>query len=416
MGWCPAEGRRRSLYDVAVQMNEPIVPGLARSARLTQFEPTPGVIDLAWGHPDPTLLPVAELREASHRAMERYGPDILEYGTMAGSPPLIDFICARLSETDARAPTYDQVVITSGASQGLDLVATLLLTPGDTVLLDVPTYHLGISILADHPVQLQAVPSDADGVVVEELARTVARLRRDGERPRLLYTIATFHNPTGRNVSVERRKALVALAAQEGLLIAEDDTYRELSYDGPPPPSLWALDRAGAVIRIGSFAKAVAPGLRLGYVTATAEIATRLATGGLLDSGGGMNHFAATVLSEYAASGDYVRQIERFQAAYRAQRDAILAGLAAQLPETASWSRPGGGYFVWVQLPPGLTADELRPVAATHGVAFLPGHRFFLDEAEAPGALRLAFSMHPPERLEAATASLGEAIRSLAGS
>lgn len=387
----------------------------ASSSRLTQYEPTPGVIDLAWGHPDPSLLPVQELRDASHRAMERHGTDILEYGSTAGSPPLIDFICARLAETDVRAPRPDQVVITSGASQGLDLVATLLLTAGDTVLLDVPTYHLGISILSDHPVRLQAVESDDEGIVLGDLARVVAQLRRDGERPRLLYTIATHHNPTGRNMPVERRKALVALAAREGLLVAEDDTYRELSYDGPPPPSLWALDDAGAVVRIGSFAKAVAPGLRVGYVTATPEIATRMATGGLLDSGGGMNHFAATVLAEYAESGDYARQIDRFRAAYRAQRDRLLEGLANHLPDTASWSRPGGGYFVWVRLPAGMTADELLPVAAARGVAFLPGHRFFLDETEAPGALRLAFSMHPPDRLEAATASLGDAIRSFAG-
>ncbi len=385
----------------------------ARS-RLTQYEPRAGVIDLAWGHPDPNLLPVQELRDASHRAMERHGSDILEYGSTAGSPPLIDFICERLAETDARAPRPEEVVVTSGASQGLDLVSTLLLTPGDTVLLDVPTYHLGISILSDHPVRLQAVASDADGIVLEDLARVVGQLRRDGERPRLLYTIATFHNPTGRNMSVARRQALVDLAAQEGLLIAEDDTYRELSYDGPSPPSLWALDRAGVVVRIGSFAKAVAPGLRVGYVSATPHIVGRMATGGLLDSGGGMNHFAATVLAEYAASGDYARQIERFKAAYRGQRDALLAGLAAHLPDSASWSRPGGGYFVWVDLPPGMRADELLPVAVERGMAFLPGHRFFPDEGQAPGALRLAFSMHPPARLEAAIASLGDAIRSVA--
>ena len=384
----------------------------ARS-RLTQYEATPGVIDLAWGHPDPTLLPVEELREATRRAMDRHGADILEYGSTAGSPPLIDFICERLAETDARAPSPAEVVITSGASQGLDLVATLLLAAGDTVLLDVPTYHLAISILADHPVRLEAVASDADGIVPEELAETIARLRRAGERPRLLYTIPTFHNPTGRKVSNERRKALVALAAQEDLLVAEDDTYRELSYDGPPPPSLWALDGAGLVIRIGSFAKSVAPGLRLGYVTASPAIATRMATGGLLDSGGGMNHFAATVLAEYAASGDYARQVERFRTAYRAQRDRLLEGLRAHLPEGASWSRPEGGYFVWVELPHGIGADQLLPVAAARGMAFLPGHRFFLDDREAPGALRLAFSMHPAETLQEATAHLGEAIHQL---
>lgn len=382
-------------------------------SRLTQYEATPGVIDLAWGHPDPTLLPVEELREATRRAMDRHGPDILEYGSTAGSPPLIEFICERLAETDARAPRPAEVVITSGASQGLDLVATLLLGAGDTVLLDVPTYHLAISILADHPVRLEAVASDADGIVPDELADTVARLRRAGERPRLLYTIPTFHNPTGRNVSIERRRALVAFAAQEDLLVAEDDTYRELSYDGPSRPSLWALDDSGSVIRLGSFAKSVAPGLRLGYVTASAEIATRIATGGLLDSGGGMNHFAATVLAEYAASGDYTRQVERFRSAYRTQRDRLLEGLKAHLPEGASWSRPGGGYFVWVELPHGIGADQLLPVAAARGMAFLPGHRFFLDDRAAPAALRLAFSMYPAETLEEATADLGEAIDQL---
>jgi 2-aminoadipate transaminase len=381
--------------------------------RLTQYEPTPGVIDLAWGHPDPKLLPVQELAEATRRAMERHGSDILEYGSTAGSPPLIDFICQRLAETDARAPSPAEVVITSGASQGLDLAATLLLSAGDTVLLDVPTYHLAISILADHPVQLQAVASDSDGIVIGDLAETVARLRAAGERPRMLYTIPTFHNPTGRKVSLERRRALVALAAQESLLVAEDDTYRELSYDGPPPPSLWALDDAGSVVRIGSFAKSVAPGLRLGYVTASTAITDRMATGGLLDSGGGMNHFAATVLAEYAASGDYARQVERFRAAYRSQRDRLLGGLSEHLPETASWSRPEGGYFVWVELPAGMTADELRPVAASRGMAFLPGHRFFLDRGAAPGALRLAFSMHPGEVLEEATEHLGAAVDQL---
>jgi 2-aminoadipate transaminase len=397
---------------IADRQSAPVTErGIASS--LTQYEATPGVIDLAWGHPDPTLLPVQELAEATRRAMERHGSDILEYGSTAGSPPLIDFICERLAETDARAPSPAQVVITSGASGGLDLAATMLLSAGDTVLVDVPTYHLAISILADHPVRLEAVASDADGVRLDALADTVARLRRAGERPRLLYTIPTFHNPTGRNVSLERRKALVAFASEESMLIAEDDTYRELSYDGPPPPSLWALDGAGSVIRLGSFAKSVAPGLRLGYVTSSAEIATRLATGGLLDSGGGMNHFAATVLAEYAAGGDYARQVERFRGAYRAQRDRLLAGLSAHLPDTASWSRPEGGYFVWVELPPGITADELLPVAAAHGMAFLPGHRFFLDDRAALGALRLAFSMHPGERLEEATAHLGAAVDQL---
>lgn len=384
-----------------------------RLAGLTQYQPVPDLIDLAWGHPDPTLLPLNELRAAAGRALDRYGTDILAYGNAAGPPPLIDFICSRLQETDARAPGRAEVVITGGASQGLDLVAAQLLAPGDTVLVDVPTYHLAIRILQDHPIHMKPVASDDDGIVIDDLARTVAELRRRGERPRLLYTIPTFHNPTGRILSPARRAELVGFAAQESLLIAEDDTYRELSYDGPPPPSLWALDESRSVVRIGSFAKSVAPGLRVGYVTAAPEVVARMVTGGLLDSGGGTSHFAATVLAEYAAAGDYARQVERFRTAYRDRRDRLLDSLEAHMPQGISWSRPAGGYFVWLQLPPGLSATKLLREAGAGGVAFLPADVFFLDGQAVPDAIRLSFSMYPPDTLADGAARLTVAIASM---
>jgi DNA-binding transcriptional MocR family regulator len=377
---------------------------------LTQFQPVPGVIDLAWGHPDPTLLPVQQLRAAAERAMDRYGPEMLAYGNPAGPPPLITFICDRLRQTDGRAPTPAEVVITSGASQGLDLAAAFLLDPGDTVLIDVPTYHLAMRILRDHPVHLVGVASDAGGIIPDELARVVTDLRQRQRRPRFLYTIPTFHNPTGRVMPDERRAELLAIAAREELLIVEDDTYRELSYDGPSPASLWATDTSSSVIRLGSFAKSVAPGLRVGYITADAGVVARMVAGGLLDSGGGTTHFAATVLSEYAASGDYASQVDRFRAAYRTQRDRLLQSLAERLPDTVSWSVPAGGYFVWVQLPSGMSAEKLLPVASANGMEFLPAHVFYLDQNEAPDALRLAFSMHPPDVLAEAGARLASAI------
>jgi DNA-binding transcriptional MocR family regulator len=377
---------------------------------LTQFQPVPGVIDLAWGHPDPTLLPVQELRAAAERAMDRYGPQILAYGNPAGPPPLVEFICERLDQTDGRAPSPAEVVITSGASQGLDLAAAFLLDPGDTVLVDVPTYHLAMRILRDHPVQVVEVPSDAGGILVDDLSRVVTQLRQRQQRPRLLYSIPTFHNPTGRVMPDERRAELLAFAAQEELLIAEDDTYRELSYDGPSPASLWASDTSSSVIRLGSFAKSVAPGLRVGYITADAGVVARMVAGGLLDSGGGTTHFAATVLAEYAAAGDYATQVDRFRAAYRTQRDRLLQSLAEHMPETVSWSVPAGGYFVWVQLPTGMSGEKLLPVASASGMEFLPAHVFFLDPNEAPDALRLAFSMHPPDVLAEAGARLASAI------
>lgn len=381
---------------------------------LTQYRPSPGIIDLSWGHPDPSLLPIQQLKAATARALDRYGPDMLGYGNPAGPPPLIEFICERLALTDARAPTPAQVVITGGASHGLDLAATFLLEPGDRVLVDVPTYHLAVRILRDYPVELVGVRSDEDGIVLDDLTSTIARLRADGRAPTLLYTIPTFHNPTGRTLAEDRRTGLLALAAQEGLLIVEDDTYRELSYDGPAPASLWATDSSSSVVRLGSFAKSVSPGLRVGFVTATPEIADRMVASGLYDSGGGPTHYAALTLAEYAAAGDFVRQIERFQAAYRAQRDSLLASLAQHLPASAAWSHPGGGYFTWVQLPEGMDSRALQPLATAAGIGFLPADIFFLDPADAPNAIRLAFSMHPPEVLAEAGARLGSAIEAAA--
>ncbi len=183
-----------------------------RPVDLTQYRPSPGVIDLSWGHPDPSLLPIQQLKAATVRALDRYGADMLGYGNPAGPPPLIEFICERLALTDARAPTPAEVVITSGASQGLDLAATFLLEPGDTVLVDVPTYHLAVRILRDYPIELVGVRSDDDGIVLEDLARTITRLRAGGRAPKLLYTIPTFHNPTGRTLPDDRRAGLLALA------------------------------------------------------------------------------------------------------------------------------------------------------------------------------------------------------------
>ncbi len=346
------------------------------------------------------------------RVFDRYGTGALEYGNPAGPPPLIDFICDRLRLTDARAPAPAEVLVTSGASQAIDLAAHHLLRPGDTALVDVPTYHLAMRILRDHPVTLLGEPSDHEGILLEDLAATLTDLRRRGERPRVLYTIPTYRNPTGSTLPADRRAAHLAFAAAEGLVNVEDDTYRELSYDGPAPPSLWAMDTANVVVRAGSFAKSVAPGLRVGYLTATPDLVERMSTGGLLDSGGGVTHFAGTILAEYAGAGDYATQVVRFKAAYRAQRDALLASLEQHLPVGATWTRPGGGFFTWLDLPAGVRASAVAAGATAHGVGFIPASPFYVDRATAPDSLRLAFSMYPPAELTEAGLRLAAAIRS----
>jgi len=381
---------------------------------LTQFSAAPGTIDLAWGHPDPDLLPVRELRAAAERAFDRYGPDMLAYGNPAGPPPLREFIRERLEHTDARSPALGEVLVTGGTSQGLDMVATLLIGPGDVVLVSEPTYYLALRILADHGVHMHGVASDAHGIVLEELVRAVRRRR--GRRPRrlFLYTIPTFNNPTGASLSDDRRARLVELAADEGIVIIEDDTYRELAYDGPAPASLWASAVPGVVVRLGSFAKSVAPGLRVGYLTADTPTVERIAASGFLDSGGSPSQASSLVVAEYASAGDYARVVERFRAAYRERRDRLLGALEQQLAGAATWVRPKGGYFAWVSLPKGVTAAALDEPAARHGVGFMPARPFFLEARRAPEAVRLAFSRYPPATLEEAAARLASAIQEAA--
>lgn len=379
-----------------------------RPLPLIQFVERPGIIDLGWGHPDPILVPVDPLRAAAARAFDRYGPDALAYGTPAGPGPLIEEIRARLRETDARVPAGEEVLISGGTSPALDQVATLLTEPGDVVLVEVPTYHLAIRIFRDHPLRLVPITSDADGLRTDALAAALRDIRQAGNRPRLLYTVPTHHNPTGRTMADTRRAELVALAEAEGLVIVEDDAYRELSYDAAPPPSLWSLSRSpGTVVRLGTFAKSIAPGMRVGFVTADAATISRFAEGGMLDSGGGASHFAGLVVAEYMGSGDYARVVDRLRNAFRERRDEMLKALAAEMPPGTTWTRPAGGYFIWVDLPAGLDAGALLPLAEKRGTSMLPGPTFFLDRLAGSGALRLAFSRYDP-------ASLGEAVARLA--
>lgn len=370
----------------------------------------PGILELKWGQPDFDLLPVAQIGQAAMRAMETYGADALSYGSPQGAGVLVRWLAERIGRLEARAPQLNELMLTGGNSITLDQICTLSTRPGDIVLVESPAYHLALSILRDHPLDLVAAPTDDQGLRIDALAEIVARIRREGRTPRLLYTIPTFNNPTGISLPIERRRALVDLAANEGLLIVEDDVYRELSYDGPAQPSLWEIAPPGVVARLGSFAKSLAPGLRLGWLTADAALVQRFVDGGVLDSGGSLNHFTSLVVAQFCLSGEYDALVERFRQAYRTRRDALLSGLAQHMPDGASWTHPAGGYFVWLRLPHGIDSEALLPRAEAMGVSFVPGAHFYLDDG-GHNALRLAFSLYPPYDLADASYRLGSAVK-----
>ncbi|MEU9507212.1 enduracididine biosynthesis enzyme MppQ [Micromonospora sp. NPDC048170] len=361
-------------------------------AGVVQSVAPPGTTDLGPGYLDPALLPVRSLARAYARALDEFGPAALTYGENRGPAPLREALAARAGTGP------DHVLVTAGASQGLHLVAGTLTRPGDVVLAEPLSYDYGLRVLTDRELRIQAVESDADGPVPGALTATARRIRRGGERVAFAYLIPTYRNPTGVTVPAGRRRALVAEAADAGVPIVEDDAYAGLRYDGPPePPSLHALAGRRGVVRLGTFAKTLAPGLRLGWIEAEPRLVRRFATAGWADSGGGFNHLAALAVATLLAGGGYDRHLAWLRGELRARRDAFAGALGVAAPH--------GGFFVWLPAPDGDGA-ALRERAAAAGVSVADGRRF---GAAGAGAVRAAFSFHPPHQLADAGARLAAA-------
>ncbi len=370
----------------------------------------PEIVEFGWGHPAPELLPVDAIAAASAEALSLYGRSALAYGAEQGPGRLIEAVRARLGRLEGVTPPAEALMITGGNSQALDMLCAQLSRPGDVVLVEAPTYHLALRIFRDRKLRLVAVPGDAQGMQVEQAAAKLAALRARGERVAFLYIVASFGNPSGLSLAPERRQALADLARSEGLPVLEDEAYGELWYETPPPPPVYNLLPGGPITRLGSYAKVMAPGLRLGWMLADPALVQRCVGSGLLDSGGCVNHYTAHVVASMVAGGHLDSHLERIRAAWRERRDALLEAMAQHLPAGCVWSAPQGGYFVWVALPPGLDAAALLPAAEAAGVSYLPGERFFA-EGGGQGFLRLSFSLLAPAELAEGVRRLGAVMR-----
>jgi len=372
---------------------------------LTQNTLREGFVEFAFGEPDPALLPVGLVREAAERALLGAGPAALAYGSSEGPEALRAAIAARTAAREGLPLAAADVLVSGGNSQALGQAMTMFTEPGDAVFVECPTYNLALGIIADHPVDVVGVPMDGEGLDVDALEAAVREAKGSGRRARLLYTIPTFHNPAGVSLSEPRRRRLLELARREDLIVLEDDVYRELAFEGKAPPALRAIDPAAPVVRLGSFSKSLAPGLRLGWFDAPAELRERLAASGVLESGGCVSQFSAHVVAALLDAGAYGAHVAALRLAYASRCGALTRALREHLPAGCSVTAPAGGFFLWLTLPPELTASELLPVAERHGVAFAPGRRFRTDGDDR--GLRLAFSLYDE-------ASLAEGGRRLA--
>lgn len=357
-------------------------------------------IEISFGSGDayPEALP--DLGAIAQRSASRFRTETLQYAPRAGLPELREWIAGYLA-ADGIAAGPDRIIIVNGAKHGLDLVCKLFLEPGDTVAVTRPTYMSALGIFRGWQARYLEIGHDDDGMVVDDLAERLARLARTGQPlPKLIYDVPEFHNPTGVTLSAARRQALVALAERYDVLVVEDDPYRRIRFEGEPVAPMASLGSPW-VIGLGTFAKLVAPGLRIGWVTATPDILARMAA---LKSDGGSCPLTQRIILEYCRAGHLEPHIAEVRKVYRGQRDVMLSALARALPR-ARWRAPSGGYYIWLTLPDRVSGDDFAAAAARQGVKVLPGGQFHATRGPA-NHVRLAFSY-------ASAAEIVEGVRRL---
>jgi 2-aminoadipate transaminase len=287
----------------------------------------PGTVSFIYGLPDPVTFPADELRRAADRVL-RDRPEIaLQYGPEQGYGPLIDCLRDKLAREEGLSLRRPQLMLTGGSAQALSHLCTLFSKPGDIVLVEAPTYHETIQLFRDHGLLPLQILTDEGGLQVEALAYRLQTLARLGERARLLYTIPSFQNPSGITLAADRRQAVLDLAERYDLLVVEDDVYRDLPYEGKVPPSLFELDGGRRVLRIGSFSKILAPGVRMGWLMGPEGLIQQLIGSGLRCMGGGANPLMAHILATYCQQGLLATHIQHLRQVYSERRDAMLAAL-----------------------------------------------------------------------------------------
>jgi 2-aminoadipate transaminase len=368
----------------------------------------------AFGLPDPGSFPSDELQAVTQTVLAHHSTTALQYGNTQGEPRLRDYLAERLNEREGLSLSRDQIAITSGSLQAIALLTELLVDPGDVVLLEGPTFLGAARIFRLHGARFEELPIDDGGLVIPELVRCLERLDAEGLRPKFLYTMPTFHNPAGVTMPLDRRLALLEAARKWSLLVIEDDAYGDLRFEGSELPSLLALDQAqprvgeedGVVVRLGTFSKILAAGLRLGWAAGPAAVVQSLA---VVKTDGGTSPYAAHLAAEWAMTGKLEPHVRRLRRIYGERRDAMLSALERYCAPYCRWTKPDGGFFVWVELDHGVDPDLLWQAADEVGVVYLPGNRCFAS-CQGDRFLRLAFSLQTPTKIQDGIKRLGQAM------
>jgi 2-aminoadipate transaminase len=376
---------------------------------MTKYIPTwqihvpEGLIDLGIGDPSFPLLPLDLMRRAAENQFGRNDPTFLQYGAEQGDGYFRLALADFLSKGYGFSVDADSLFVTAGISSGLELICALFTRPGDTIFVEEPSYFLALRIFTDRSLRIIPIQTDENGLVLESLQEKLAE-----HRPKFLYIIPTYQNPTGNTLSVERRKRLIELCQEYDFLILADEVYHLLSYTGQPPQPFVAYTGLGNVISLGSFSKILAPGLRLGWLQAHPDKIGLLTKCGLLKSGGGMNPFTSAIVRDLLETDGLEKNIAHLKSVYRSRLAVMDAALRRYLPQ-ATYMVPQGGYFFWLRLPDNLDASELQGKAAEHKVNFRPGIRFS-SQGGMRDYLRLCFAFYGVEEIEEGIIRLAQCL------
>jgi 2-aminoadipate transaminase len=355
----------------------------------------PGVLSMMGGFPNPATFPTDELDELAARLLREDAAVAMQYTACEGIPSVREYLVERQAQLQGRRPELAELIVTSGGMECITLMCQALVDPGDAVVVESPSYLAALMALARAEAEAVPIPMDDDGLLVDELEAQLAA----GLRPKFVYTIPEYQNPTGRTLPLERRHALVEICRQHGVLILEDIAYRELSFDGNSLPTLWSL-APDVVLQAGTFSKSFFPGVRLGWAVGPREVVSELAAAkqNTDQCAGGLGQ---RMVEEYGRSGGFERHLPAARALYASHWAALSAALERHMPAGVEWTQPTGGFLTWLTFPETVDTKELRPAAVAAGVAYVPGPPFFVGD-RGHNTMRLSFShLTEPELAEA---------------
>jgi 2-aminoadipate transaminase len=375
---------------------------------LLKYTQDPSIISFGGGLPSPDAFPLEDLKLIFEELLHEDNTPSLQYGPTPGDPLLKNALAVMLAGRGIPART-EQIIVTHGAQQALELFGRVFLDPGDIAMVTQPTY-LGIfTALSVYEPAYHGVPTDEEGILPDVLEENLQALSMDHIRPKFLYVVPTFHNPTGVTMSLRRRRALVDLAVEYEVPIIEDDPYYDVRFEGEPVPPIASLDKEGWVIYLGSFSKVLAPGFRVGFAHGPPELVNKMA---LAKQGVDLftNGFGQRVAERYLSLGLMKKHVPKIRKLYRHKRDVMLATLEETWPDSAEWTRPKGGLFLWTTVDPAIDTKDLLPRAARKGVIYVAGHGFYAGTPEV-NHMRLNFSYPGDENIRKGIGILGEVLR-----